>query len=257
MFDELNLLGVNAYFSADMVLLVYLILIIPLMLVGFGLVRRKRLRYHRGLMTAIMLVNWLPIGLVMIPSFFGGVAPALPAELGDFFIFTPTLHAVVGISGQALATYLVIRMWFDRSNSRFLMVQYFKPYMRVILTLWLLSAGMGVATYAVWYIGAQPIASAATDPEMAGLQVELRQLAFAPGELTVTAGETVTWVNHERALHQVDFDDGRAASENLRKGDTFTFTFDQTGTYPLYCPLHGAPGGLGMAMVVHVTGADE
>lgn len=67
--------------------------------------------------------------------------------------------------------------------------------------------------------------------------VAINNNAFDPKELTIAAGDTVTWTNNDAVLHDVDIDD-LAKSPELRKGETFTQTFDRSGTYNYDCDIH-------------------
>jgi plastocyanin len=125
--------------------------------------------------------------------------------------------------------------------------------MRLALGLWLVTATLGIVTYARWYL-----ADHMTDrplPSADGLsqQVPLQGFEFHPKALIVMAGTTVTWVNHDTLPHTVTFDDGSVDSGSLLEGDTFSHTFDAAGTYGIYCKFHGGPGGAGMAMTVTVV----
>jgi len=52
---------------------------------------------------------------------------------------------------------------------------------------------------------------------------------FTPNNLTVETGTTVTWLNADRDFHKIKGD--KFESENLIRGDTFSYTFDKAGTY--------------------------
>ena len=61
---------------------------------------------------------------------------------------------------------------------------------------------------------------------------------FTPQTLTVTAGETVTWVFADRSMaHNVVADDKSFRSELMQSGQ-FTHTFDTAGTYTYHCTPH-------------------
>ncbi|MFA9563914.1 MAG: plastocyanin/azurin family copper-binding protein [Acidimicrobiales bacterium] len=71
--------------------------------------------------------------------------------------------------------------------------------------------------------------------------------AYSPRELTVAAGTEVTWTNADAVVHTVTAgdSDGRVGtpsglfeSGDMEQGDTFSFTFDEPGTYPYYCIPH-------------------
>src|SRR3954467_135725 len=55
--------------------------------------------------------------------------------------------------------------------------------------------------------------------------------AFSPKSITITEGDTVTWVNRDNANHQILGDKGQFVSAILRPRQTFSFTFNAAGTY--------------------------
>ena len=63
---------------------------------------------------------------------------------------------------------------------------------------------------------------------------------FAPTDIVVPAGSTVTWTNHDNFSHSVAFVDGGLPSEPLvmKPGETTTFTFSSAGTYRYQCSFH-------------------
>jgi plastocyanin len=63
---------------------------------------------------------------------------------------------------------------------------------------------------------------------------------FAPTAITVKAGATVTWTNHDNFSHSVAFLDGGLAAAPLvmKPGETTTFTFPSAGTYHYQCSFH-------------------
>jgi plastocyanin len=63
---------------------------------------------------------------------------------------------------------------------------------------------------------------------------------FAPDAISVAAGTTVTWTNHDNFTHSVQFLDGGLPTEPLQMqpGASTTFTFDAPGTYGYHCHLH-------------------
>jgi plastocyanin len=66
---------------------------------------------------------------------------------------------------------------------------------------------------------------------------------FAPTEITVAAGDTVTWVHEGRISHTVTAEDGSFDSGPLAAGDTFEVTLDEPGTYAFVCAFHGSMRG--------------
>ena len=83
--------------------------------------------------------------------------------------------------------------------------------------------------------------------------VKLVNTTFTPAQLTVKVGTTVVWTSEDNAPHTVTADDGSFDSGNMKKGDSFKFTFTKAGTYPYYCAYHGAAGGGGMSGTITVT----
>ena len=58
-----------------------------------------------------------------------------------------------------------------------------------------------------------------------------------PAELTVSEGDSVTWVNDDRYAHSIDF--GGYGSDALKPGESFTMEFGATGDYDYVCGVHG------------------
>jgi plastocyanin len=72
------------------------------------------------------------------------------------------------------------------------------------------------------------------------LTIEIDNFNFKPRELTVNAGSTVKWINHDDVPHTATargkspvFD-----SKMLDTDDRFSFTFRNPGTYSYYCKVH-------------------
>lgn len=92
--------------------------------------------------------------------------------------------------------------------------------------------------------------TAGTDAE----SVSIRLVAFMPEELTIDAGQTVTWVQEDAGRHTVTSGtvetaatgsatpspDGTFASGDLATDEEFSFAFEEAGTYSYFCELHPA-----------------
>lgn len=61
---------------------------------------------------------------------------------------------------------------------------------------------------------------------------------FSPKSVTVTEGDTVTWVNRDNANHQVYGDKGKFVSAIIRPKGSFSFTFRAAGNYGYSDELH-------------------
>jgi plastocyanin len=113
--------------------------------------------------------------------------------------------------------------------------------------------------------GAAPTAPAATPPPTptpqpvfpdqpgSGDQVaSIIDFAFAPGEVQVAAGSTVTWQNDGEAPHTVTAGDGSFDSGFLAAGGRWSRRFDAPGTYAFACQFH--PEMTGTLVVGAATG---
>jgi len=160
----------DARLASDLTLLLFLIILVPAMLLGFSFARRKQFRpHHKYTMTAITVTIWVFILFLMIASYRTWVAPAEVGGpfAGDAAHIIPTIHLITGGMAQLLATYLVIYMWTERTRFKwivppFLRTQNIKPIMRTTLGLWLVTTALGVGIFLTWYT---PGASAAPAPE--------------------------------------------------------------------------------------------
>ena len=63
---------------------------------------------------------------------------------------------------------------------------------------------------------------------------------FAPKDLRVKAGTTVTWLNKDATPHNVVSTDTPRAfrSRIMNTNEKFEFTFAAAGSFPYYCALH-------------------
>lgn len=67
--------------------------------------------------------------------------------------------------------------------------------------------------------------------------VTIQNFAFAPNSVTITAGDSVTWTNHDAASHSAKFPD--RATAVLAQGMSATLQFTVAGTFPYICGIHG------------------
>jgi plastocyanin len=111
--------------------------------------------------------------------------------------------------------------------------------------------------------------SGATAPETAATTVQMTdQLRFAPADLTITVGQTVTWINDSAMPHTATDDPALnpVASEHpefaqlpagadawdsglLQPGESYSYTFTEAGTYHYFCLPHALSGMLGTITV--------
>ncbi|MDQ3730115.1 MAG: cupredoxin domain-containing protein [Actinomycetota bacterium] len=76
------------------------------------------------------------------------------------------------------------------------------------------------------------------DSTESGDAVEIVEFDYAPKEIAVPTGTTVTFTNQDTAPHTATADDSSFDTESLSKGDSAEETFDEPGTYTYYCRFH-------------------
>ena len=87
-------------------------------------------------------------------------------------------------------------------------------------------------------------ASAAT-----GKHLSIKNMAFSPRTITVTAGTRVTWKNADGTVHNVTSANsikttaritGMFSSGSLSNGQSFSFKFKKKGTFFYECTIHAS-----------------
>jgi LPXTG-motif cell wall-anchored protein len=68
--------------------------------------------------------------------------------------------------------------------------------------------------------------------------VTIADFSFSPGSLTVSQGDTVTWVNNGPTPHSATATGGSFDTGILKAGQSASHTFDQAGTFSYYCQPH-------------------
>ncbi|MEM7824051.1 MAG: DUF4382 domain-containing protein [Candidatus Aenigmatarchaeota archaeon] len=69
-------------------------------------------------------------------------------------------------------------------------------------------------------------------------QVDIRNYAFIPNEITIAVGDTVVWTNKDNAQHTVTSDIGLFDSGLLSKDVSWNYTFTEAGNYTYHCTPH-------------------
>jgi plastocyanin len=85
--------------------------------------------------------------------------------------------------------------------------------------------------------------------------VSIDNFTFTPKALTVKAGTTVTWTNHDDIPHGIaSSDNAFKKSAALDTDDSYSFTFTAPGTYQYFCYIH--PHMAGTIVVEASTGSN-
>jgi plastocyanin len=69
-------------------------------------------------------------------------------------------------------------------------------------------------------------------------QIMVENFSFQPGTLTVKAGTTVTWVNHDDEPHTVNENNKTFKSGTLDTDAKFSYKFISPGSYSYFWSLH-------------------
>jgi len=76
------------------------------------------------------------------------------------------------------------------------------------------------------------VALAVASPALAATKtVSITKTGFVPTTVTISTGDSITWKNADTRNHQVVSDRGSFVSPILRPGQSYTFTFQASGTY--------------------------
>lgn len=68
--------------------------------------------------------------------------------------------------------------------------------------------------------------------------INIDNFNYTPVALTVSRGDRVTWINNDSISHTVTSDDQVFESGLLDKGEEFSYTFNETGTFTYFCIPH-------------------
>src|SRR4051812_32632195 len=158
-------LGTGASLLADLTLLAYILLIVPGMITGYIFARRGKHRPHHKLtMITITVVNWILIIFLMLTAYRYDVIGNIGSQPTNARYLMPTIHGILGLGAQLLATYIIFRMLREDSQvaaakargekGQQLSKYWFtnaKTFMRITIILWLLTALLGLFNSLILY----------------------------------------------------------------------------------------------------------
>jgi len=69
-------------------------------------------------------------------------------------------------------------------------------------------------------------------------EVEIEDFSFIPAGLHINVGDAIEWRNRDNVSHSATSDNGIWDSGLLARDDTYTYTFNEVGTFPYHCSAH-------------------
>ena len=72
----------------------------------------------------------------------------------------------------------------------------------------------------------------------ADAKLTIDNFTFAPAELTISVGTTVTWDNHDDIPHSLMEKNKLFRSKALDTDESYSFTVTSAGVYDYFCGLH-------------------
>ena len=94
-----------------------------------------------------------------------------------------------------------------------------------------------LSTVIIMGISSPKLAVRADSKPVLGTEVKIDNFSFGP-DVTIAAGTTVTWTNHDDVPHVVASDTNIFKSKALDTDDRYSYTFTKPGTYVYYCTVH-------------------
>jgi plastocyanin len=88
-----------------------------------------------------------------------------------------------------------------------------------------------------------PTQNGNSQPATNVVKVNIKDFTFDPAVVSIQVGTTVQWTNNDSMTHTVTSDAGLFDSGNLSTDDTFSFTFDEPGTFTYSCTIHPSMTG--------------
>ena len=92
---------------------------------------------------------------------------------------------------------------------------------------------------ALWISGCSDDKSTSSNPPPPpGNRVSITGSSFSPASLTISVGDTVTWTNNDAVAHTSTSNTGVWNSGTLTNGQSYSFVFGSTGSFPYHCTFH-------------------
>lgn len=86
-----------------------------------------------------------------------------------------------------------------------------------------------------------PAAAQPAAPQDNANAINIENFSFSPGTITIKKGAAIIWTNNDSAPHKIK--SAAFNSEILNQGQSFSFTFNETGTFSYLCSIHPSMTG--------------
>jgi len=133
--------------------LVFQVVILAILLIGFAFKRRGKFLLHGATMLVVVVLNFVSFLLVMGPSL-RSLEPSIVAYPLYNLSLIAVAHGIFGALAEVLGILLVVSWGLRRSTERCVGK---RKAMRVTLVLWVVALLLGIFLYAVLYTTRLPI----------------------------------------------------------------------------------------------------
>jgi plastocyanin len=110
--------------------------------------------------------------------------------------------------------------------------------MQIRKHLWPLFVMIGIVLTSFFTLAVRSTMAHAATAANEGVKVSIANFSFAPAEVTIAPGESITWTNDDGAPHGLEFHDGAPGTDLLLPRASFSRRFDRPGTYDYNCSVH-------------------
>ena len=70
------------------------------------------------------------------------------------------------------------------------------------------------------------------------ITIDIKSFKYNAADVTISVGDTVIWVNQDRARHTATARDGSFNTGTLKKGTSNQITLTDAGTFEYFCKFH-------------------
>ncbi len=136
----------NIYLLISTVSLSFQLLALALIVTAFEFKQRLRFRTHGLLMTTALLLHFIIIGTIMVPSFVLAIVPIILEKPTSMIGLITPFHVTVGTVTAILGVWIV-GGWRLRQSTEFCAPK--RKFMRATFILWLITISLGIIFYFV------------------------------------------------------------------------------------------------------------